>query len=69
MILTDEDLESLEPKPSREIEVNEFVPPQSINQQWYERPYYLGPDGDEKSYFALAEALRKSRSAKASPAG
>jgi DNA end-binding protein Ku len=57
VILTDEDLQSLEPKPSREIEINEFVPPESINQQWYERPYYLGPDGAEKDYFALAEAL------------
>jgi DNA end-binding protein Ku len=57
VILTDEDLQSLEPKPSREIEVTEFVPPESINQQWYERPYYLGPDGDMQDYFALAEAL------------
>jgi DNA end-binding protein Ku len=57
VILTDEDLKSLEPKPSREIEIVEFVPPESINQQWYERPYYLGPDGDEQAYFALAEAL------------
>ena len=57
VILTDEDLQSLEPKPSREIEIVEFVPPESINQQWYERPYYLGPDGDVQAYFALAEAL------------
>lgn len=57
VILSDEDLQSLEPKPSREIEVSEFVPPESINQQWYERPYYLGPDGDVEAYFALAEAL------------
>lgn len=58
VILTDEDLESLEPKASREIEVAEFVPPEAISQQWYERPYYLAPDGDAKAYFALAEALR-----------
>lgn len=57
VILTDEDLQSLEPKPSRDIEVSEFVPPDSINQQWYERPYYLGPDGDVEAYFALAQAL------------
>jgi DNA end-binding protein Ku len=58
VILTDEDLQSLEPEPSREIEITEFVPPTQISQQWYERPYYLGPDGDEKSYFAFAEALK-----------
>jgi DNA end-binding protein Ku len=57
VILTDEDLQSLEPKPSRDIDVSEFVPPESINQQWYERPYYLGPDGNVEAYFALAQAL------------
>ncbi len=59
VIVTDEDLKSLEPKPSREIEISEFVPPEKISQQWYERPYFLGPDGDENAYFALAEALEK----------
>jgi DNA end-binding protein Ku len=58
VILTEKDLESVEPKPSREIEISEFVPPDAISQQWYERPYYLGPDGDEKAYFALVEALK-----------
>ena len=57
VMLNEKDLDSLEPKPSREIEVMEFVPPEAISEQWYERPYYLGPDGDAKSYFALAEAL------------
>jgi DNA end-binding protein Ku len=58
VVLTDEDLEGLEPKPSRDIEITEFVPPEAISQQWYERPYYLAPDGDEKAYFALVEALK-----------
>src|SRR5688572_28549599 len=54
VILTAEELEALEPEPSRDIEITEFVPPEAISQQWYERPYYLGPDGDTKAYFALA---------------
>jgi DNA end-binding protein Ku len=58
VIVTDEELEKLEPKPSRDIEIAEFVPPEAISQQWYERPYYLGPDGDVKNYFALADALK-----------
>ncbi|HEV7798415.1 MAG TPA: Ku protein [Pyrinomonadaceae bacterium] len=58
VVLTDEELEQFQPKPSREIEVTEFVPPEAISQQWYERPYYLAPDGDEKAYFALVEALK-----------
>ncbi|MBC8031580.1 MAG: Ku protein [Pyrinomonadaceae bacterium] len=57
VILTDEEMEALKPEPSREIEINEFVPPDQISQQWYERPYYLAPDGDQKNYFALAQAL------------
>ena len=58
VVLTEKELESLEPKPSRDIELVEFVPPEAISSQWYERPYYLGPDGDEKAYFAMAEALK-----------
>ncbi len=58
VILTEEDLKSLEPEPSRDIEISEFVKPEQISQQWYERPYYLGPDGDQKGYFAFAEALK-----------
>ncbi len=58
VIVTDEELESLQPKPSREIEITEFVPPEAISSQWYERPYYLAPDGDQKAYFALVEALK-----------
>jgi DNA end-binding protein Ku len=57
VFVTDEELAKLEPAPSREIEIEEFVSPEAISQQWYERPYYLAPDGDEKAYFALVEAL------------
>jgi len=57
VILTDEELESLEPKASREIEITQFVPPAEIAPEFYDRPYYLGPDGDQSAYFALAEAL------------
>lgn len=57
VILEDEELNKLKPEPSREIEISEFVPIESIPQQFYERPYYLGPDGDQKDYFALAQAL------------
>lgn len=58
VILSDEELASLEPEPSRDIEITEFVPPSQVSEQWYERPYYLAPDGDEQDYFALAEALQ-----------
>jgi len=61
VILTDEELERLEPKPSRDIEITEFVNPSQINHQWFDRPYYLGPDGDSKDYFALVEALKATK--------
>jgi len=62
VILTKEDLEKLEPPPSRDIEIVEFVPQAKISQQWYEHPYYLGPDGDVINYFALVEALQNKES-------
>jgi DNA end-binding protein Ku len=57
VIITEEELEALKPKPSRDIEIMEFVPTEAISQQWYERPYYLAPDGEVKNYFALVDAL------------
>jgi DNA end-binding protein Ku len=59
VILEAEDLEELEPEASREIEVAQFVPTKEIAPEFYDRPYYLGPDGDQAAYFALAEALSK----------
>src|SRR6185436_15095221 len=61
VILTAEDLEALQPPPSRDIEIEEFVDQDEISQQWFERPYYLGPDDGDKEYFALAEALKNEK--------
>ena len=55
--LEEEELARLEPKPSRDIEIVAFVPDSEIDHRWYDRPYYLGPDGDQEAYFALAAAL------------
>jgi DNA end-binding protein Ku len=58
-VLVDEkELESIEPKADREIEIKHFVAPSAIAPEFYDRPYYLGPDGDSAAYFALADALR-----------
>jgi DNA end-binding protein Ku len=54
-----EELEALEPPPARDIEVARFVSPDEIDHRWYERAYYLGPDGNTTAYFALAEAMKK----------
>jgi DNA end-binding protein Ku len=57
VVLEEKDLESLVPEASRDIEVKKFVTPDAIPPEYYDRPYYLGPDGDQTAYFALAEAL------------
>lgn len=59
VLLAPEELESLAPKPSRDITVTQFVAKDAIDQAWYVRPYYLGPDGDDARYSALAAALEK----------
>jgi DNA end-binding protein Ku len=58
VILDEQELEKLEPEASREIEIAQFVAPKEIPPEYYDRPYYLGPDGDQSAYFALARALR-----------
>jgi DNA end-binding protein Ku len=59
VILEPEDLEKLVPPESRDIELLRFVSPAVLGDQWFDRPYYLGPDGDDEDYFALGQALEK----------
>jgi DNA end-binding protein Ku len=60
VVLEDKELERLKPPESRDLETVRFVPSKAVSNEWYERPYYLGPDDDDLSYFALVEALQKS---------
>lgn len=57
VVLKKDELDGLQPEPSRDIQIAHFVSTQKLGAEWYVRPYYLGPDGDDASYFALAEAL------------
>jgi DNA end-binding protein Ku len=59
VIVEASELQRLKPKESRLINMLRFVAASQLGNEWYERPYYLGPDGDVGSYFALAEALEK----------
>jgi DNA end-binding protein Ku len=62
VLLTEEELARAQPQESRTIEVTRFVKTAQIDQQWYDRPYYLGPDeGSSAPYFALAEALEHAK--------
>lgn len=60
VLLERAELAALQPEPSRCIEVLCFVTPSAIDPRWYDRPYYLGPDGSDKLYFSLARALAES---------
>lgn len=59
VLIDDEDLEALEPEASRDIEITRFVPSAQVDHPWYDRPYFLGPDGKVGVYFALARALAR----------
>ncbi|MEX2534923.1 MAG: Ku protein [Trueperaceae bacterium] len=60
VIFEPEELDSLEPESSRDIDIVSFLPPEEIDHRWYLRPYYLGPDGPPEPYFALITALERS---------
>jgi len=59
VVVEDEELDKIAPEPRTTIELTTFLPMGRIGYQYYDRPYYLGPDGDTKAYFALAEALER----------
>jgi DNA end-binding protein Ku len=59
---TSEEIKALEAVGSDSVEINEFVPLQSIDPVYYDKTYYLGPDkGGAKPYALLVEALRESK--------
>ena len=61
VLLEKEELDSLEPEDSRDIEITRFVNPDDLDHRLYERPYYLGPDGSSKDYFAMVAALERKK--------
>ena len=60
VVLTETELAKAEPEPSRDIEITRFVPKQAVDAGYFDRPYYLGPDGDDGRYAALVPLLQKS---------
>jgi len=59
VVIKPEEQQALEPKPSRAIAVERVVSAEKVDERWFDRPYYLGPDGDDDAYFDLAHALEK----------
>ena len=59
VVITPEELEALDPKKTRTIDIEDFVDLDEIDPLYYEHPYYLVPDtGAAKAYRLLLDALR-----------
>lgn len=62
IVMTKDELEEIDPKRTRAIEIQDFVDLDEIDPIYFEHPYYLGPDkGAEKAYSLLAKAMRDER--------
>jgi DNA end-binding protein Ku len=60
IIIEDDELEALEPKKSREIDLRRFVKVHELDPVYFERAYYLVPEGDSnKAYRLLARTMEK----------
>ena len=60
VVITDEELERLEPEKSRDIDLTRFVPEDSIPPIYFERGYFLTPGaGSEKAYKLLAKTMEQ----------
>lgn len=61
VVITPEELESLDPKSTRTIDIEDFVELDDIDPIYFERPYYLVPEtGGAKAYALLRDAMRDS---------
>ena len=60
VVLTPEELKTLEEKATGMIDVLEFVPLAQVDREYMEKVYYLGPDkGGDRAYRLLAEAMKE----------
>jgi len=59
--VTPEELETLDPKKTKSIDIEDFVDLDQIDPVYYERSYYLTPDaGGAKAYALLVQAMKES---------
>jgi DNA end-binding protein Ku len=60
VVVTPEELEALDPKKTKTIDIEEFVDLEEIDPLYYDHPYYLLPgQGAAKPYKLLADAMRE----------
>jgi DNA end-binding protein Ku len=61
VLITPDELETLDPEKSRSIDIEDFVDLADIDPVYYDHPYYLVPDkGAAKAYGLLLNAMRES---------
>src|SRR5918999_2560214 len=59
--ISPEELEAVEPKKTRTIDIEDFVDLEEIDPIFYDHPYYLAPDtGAAKAYNLLVDAMEDS---------
>jgi DNA end-binding protein Ku len=60
VVITNEELEALDPKKTKTIEIEDFVDQTEIDPIFYDHPYYLAPGaGGAKPYRLLLDAMRE----------
>ncbi len=61
VVITKDELEDMNPKKTRAIEILDFVDLDAIDPIYFDHPYYLGPDkGAERAYDLLTRAMGES---------
>ena len=59
VIIEPSELDELAPESDRDIQVMQFVDAAQVDCRYFDRPYYLGPDGEEDKYASLVAALKE----------
>ena len=59
VVLDDDELEQMKTAKDKAISILQFVPRESINPVFYDKTYYLAPDGSDKAYALLHAAMVK----------
>jgi DNA end-binding protein Ku len=64
VLVTDAELEALEPDKSRDIDLRRFVPAESLDPRYFNRGYFLAPSGEStKAYRLLAAVMEETKRA------
>ena len=58
--ITPEELEAFDPKASKAIDIEDFIPEAGLDPVYFDHPYYLAPDkGADKAFALLCAAMRQ----------